>query len=75
MIDNAVILWASLIFVPLLIFMFKPQWRFFAICLSCANLCFCAISDITLIFNDNLWGLLQTELNVSKSMFLHMRAF
>lgn len=42
----------------------------FAIALSCASVCFCAVSDITLINNDNLWGLLQTELEISKSAFV-----
>lgn len=69
MIDNALILWVSFIFVPLLIFIFRPQWKLFAVILSCANLCFYAISNIILIFDDNLWGLLQTELNISKNIF------
>lgn len=70
MIDSALLLWIAFVFVPLLIFIFKPQWKFFAIVLSCASVCFCAVSDITLINNDNLWGLLQTELEVSKSAFV-----
>ena len=70
MIDSALILWISFIFMPLLIFIFKPQWRFFATILSCANLCFSCINSIALIANDNLWGLLQTEIKVSKMIFV-----
>lgn len=65
-----IVWWCSFVFVPLLLFLFRSQWRFFAIVLSCANLCFCSINNITLIFNDNLWGLLQTEIEVSKSVFV-----
>lgn len=65
-----IVWWCSFIFVPLLIFIFKPHWRFSAIVLSCTNLVFVAINDITLVANENLWGLLQTEIEVSKSMFV-----
>lgn len=70
MTDGALFLWAFFIFVPLLLFAFNARWRFFAIALSCAILCFQAISNITLINNENLWGLLQTEITVSKSVFV-----
>ena len=70
MIDFAIILWNAFIFVPILIFIFLPKWRFFAIILSCANLCFASVNNITLVNNDNLWGLLQTEIEVSKHIFI-----
>lgn len=62
------IAWTFFVFAPLFLFVFA-KLRFFAICLSCANLCFCAINNIAMIGNENLWGLLQTEIEVSKSVF------
>ena len=43
---------------------------FSIILLSYVNLCFAYINDITLANNNNLWGLLQTELEVSKFYFI-----
>ncbi|WP_142693967.1 hypothetical protein [Campylobacter troglodytis] len=63
------IFWVVFILLPLLFFIFKAKWRFFATVLPCVNLCLCAMSDLSLVFNENLWGLLQTELTVSKSVF------
>ena len=69
--DIAFILWwCGFVFVPLLLFLFKPQWKFLAIVLSCAFAVFFILLDITLVYNENLWGLLQTELEVSKNIFI-----
>lgn len=70
MVDFSIVLWSAFIFVPISIFVFIPKWRFFAIVLQSVNLCFVAINEITLISNDNLWVLLQTEIEVSKSVFV-----
>lgn len=66
---SLIILWSTSTFVPIF-FYFLPKWRFFAVILSCAYLCYFFGIDITIANDENLWGLLQTELEVSKNIFV-----
>ena len=67
---EVILVYLFCIFVPILFFAYMPKWRFLAIVLSCAFAVFFILLDITLVYNENLWGLLQTELEVSKNIFI-----
>ncbi len=63
-------IWGASVVVPLLIFILMTRWKFVATLLSCGILCFSSVLDIFLVYNENLWGLLQSELDVSKELFI-----
>lgn len=67
---KAILIYLSYIFISMLLFICMSKRRFFAIILLCALSVFFILLDITLVGNENLWGLLQTQLEVSKNIFI-----
>lgn len=67
---EVILVYLFYIFISILFFVYIPKWRFLAIVLLCALAVFFISLDITLVGNESLWGLLQTQLEVSKNIFI-----
>ncbi len=67
---EVILVYLFYIFVSILFFVYMPKWRFLSIVLLCALVVFFILLDMTLVGNESLWGLLQTELEVSKNIFI-----
>lgn len=67
---EVILVYLFYIFISILFFVYIPKWRFLAIVLLCVLAVFFISLDITLVGNESLWGLLQTQLEVSKNIFI-----